>query len=245
MPSSSGPLHRVNRHSDRALHRQISDHLGERVASASPGERLPSEAELAVQYDVNRLTIRRALTDLVRRGLVETVQGKGTFVGDPPLRYEVAAGRDASFTNGMRATGHDVSTALLKVRQDDDPEVAQRLGTRGSVRRFDLLRRVDGQPWSLTATWLHPRFRRIDEHWTGETSLYDVLHSRYGVRMLREDRSFTAVPADGADSEHLLVPLAAPVLVVRGRNVDEQGRAAALVQHRFRGDRVQFSVQLS
>lgn len=237
----------LNRHSDRPLYRQITDDLSRQVGTEfAPGDRLPSEGDLARRYDVNRLTVRQALVELTRRGLVETVHGKGTFVAAPAIRYEVSAGRDASFTNAMRARNYEVETRLLMVRTEDDPAVLRELRTRGTVRRFDLLRLVDGQPWSVTATWLPlSRFRKIEEHWTGRESLYDVLAAHYGVRMVRAGRSFAAVPAEAPDSEQLLVPVATPILVVRGLNVDDAGRPVALVEHRFRGDRVQFSVDLS
>ncbi|WP_250448164.1 GntR family transcriptional regulator [Actinotalea sp. C106] len=236
----------LNRHSTRPLYQQIVDDLETRTADLDPGERLPSEGELAREYDVNRLTVRQALAELTRRGVVETVHGRGTFVAAPTLRYRVAAGRDASFTHAMRERGHAVATTLLKVRTEEDPAVARELRTRGTVRRLDLLRTVDGQPWSVTATWLPVgRLRGIEDHWSGDSSLYDVLLEHHGVRMRRAGRTFAAAPATGQDSEHLLVPVGAPVLLVRGLNVDEKGRPVAVVEHRFRGDRVEFGVDLA
>lgn len=237
----------LNRHSTRPLYQQIVDHLVARLGALAPGDRLPSEAELSREFDVNRLTVRQAVSELTRRGLVETVHGRGTFVAVPTLRYTVAAGRDASFTRAMRERGHEVTTALLKVRTVDDPEVRRELRTRGAVRRLDLLRTVDGQPWSVTATWLPVgRLRGIEQHWDGGASLHEVLRERHGIRMVRASRTFAAGHADGQDSEQLMVPVGSPVLVARGLNVDDTtGTPVALVEHRYRGDRVEFQVDLT
>ena len=80
----------INRYADRPIYRQLSDLLEARLAEAAkPGDRLPSEAELSHEYDVNRLTVRRALSELNQRGLIETVHGKGSFVA-PPSRVTSA-----------------------------------------------------------------------------------------------------------------------------------------------------------
>jgi GntR family transcriptional regulator len=236
----------LNRHAAAALHRQLGDHLEARLRDEfRPGDRLPSEAELAGEYDVNRLTVRQALADLGRRGLVEAFQGRGTFVARPPVRYEVAAGRDASFTRTMKREGRDVTLRFLRLTEDDTPEIMRELRTRRPTRRYHLLRLVDGSPWSLTSTWIATtRFKNLDRHWDGETSLFDALEQHYGIRTVRAGRSFAAVPADAVDAEHLSVPVGSPVLVARGLNVTEQGEAVAVVEHHFRGDRVQFTVDL-
>jgi phosphonate metabolism transcriptional regulator PhnF len=236
----------LNRFSERPLYRQLSDELEARVAEQyTPGDRLPSEQELAAEFDVNRLTVRQALAELTLRGLVQTVQGKGSFVSAPPLRYDVSGSSDASFSHMMEARGHRVEVRRLRVTTDDDPAVLRALRTRRPVRRFELIRLVDELPWSLTTTCLAAtRFRNLDRHWSGETSLYDALDQHYGIRMVRAERSFSAVPADAVDAEHLAIPLGFPVLDVRGLDVDESGRPVAVVHHRFRGDRAQFTVEM-
>jgi GntR family transcriptional regulator len=236
----------LNRHTAVALHRQLGEHLEARLGDEfPPGERLPSESELAREYDVNRLTVRQALADLGRRGLVEASQGRGTFVAHPPVRYEVAAGSDASFSRTMESAGHEVALRFLRLTEDDDAEIMRELRTRRPTRRYHLLRLVDGSPWSLTSTWIAAtRFKNLDRHWDGETSLFETLEQHYGIRTVRAGRSFAAVPADVVDAEHLSLPVGSPVLVARGLNVSEQGDPVAIVEHHFRGDRVQFTVDL-
>ncbi len=60
----------------------VADHIARRIAAGElqPGERLTPERELAVEYGVAYLTVRRAMKELRERGLILTVQGKGTFV---------------------------------------------------------------------------------------------------------------------------------------------------------------------
>jgi DNA-binding GntR family transcriptional regulator len=62
--------------------------------------------------------------------------------------------------------------------------------------------------------------------------------------MQRANRTFAAGLAEPAEAEALQLRIGAAVLEMRGLNVDQNGKPIALVQHRFRGDRVQFTVDL-
>ncbi len=236
----------INRYADRPIYRQLSDLLEARlVGEAQPGDRLPSEAELSQQFDVNRLTVRRALNELNQRGLIETVHGKGSFVAPPVVRYDVSAGRDASFTRSMRELGHQVGIQLLSTDSVTAPELQGELRTSGTVLVCTTVRLVDDQPWSLSVTSIGAeRFPGLAKQWKGETSLFDFLLDTHGVRMRRAYRTFTAGLAEPGEAGHLQVRVGAPVLEMRGLNVDQDGNPVALVQHRFRGDRVQFTVDL-
>ncbi|GAA1265173.1 GntR family transcriptional regulator [Pseudonocardia aurantiaca] len=228
------------------LYGQIAQDLEGRLGDDyEPGDRLPSVAELAERYEVNRLTVHEALGVLVRRGLVTTVKGKGSFVALPIIRWDVRAGQDASLTQAMGERGHAVENRVLGVVEDDDPELREQLGATRALLRFESVRYVDDEPWSMTSTWFDPdRFPRLDELWVDRSSLHLVLKQEYGVRMRRSTRTFAALAADATEGQILRVPVASPILQARGLNVDEQGRPVAAVEHRFRGDRIQFSVEL-
>jgi DNA-binding GntR family transcriptional regulator len=236
----------INRYADRPIYRQLSDLLEARlVDEARPGDRLPSEAELAQQFDVNRLTVRRALNELNQRGLIETVHGKGSFVASPRVRYNVSAGRDASFTHSMHELGHQVSIRVLSAEIVEHSEWQAELCTDGAVLVCKTLRLVDGEPWSLSLTSIGAeRFPGLAEQWTGETSLFDYLLEHHGVRMKRAYRVFAAGMAEPAEAEHLQLRIGAAILEMGGLNVDQEGKPVAGVQHRYRGDRVQFTVDL-
>jgi DNA-binding GntR family transcriptional regulator len=64
----------------------FADHIAARIAAGDlrPGARLPSERELADEYGIAYMTVRRGTQELRDRGLILTVHGKGTFVADPP-----------------------------------------------------------------------------------------------------------------------------------------------------------------
>jgi DNA-binding GntR family transcriptional regulator len=236
----------LNRHSSVPLYRQVADMIERAIAAGelAPGDRLPVESRLAEQHGVNRLTVRQALADLSARGLIHTVHGRGSFVSHAPIRHTISGDREASLTRAMRDSGHEVRQQLLRAQRDDDDDARRALRTRGHLRRFDLLRFVDEVPWTVTRMWLSERrFRTLDQHWGGDSSLYEALDEHYGIRMRRAHRTIWSEPAGPVDGEHLLVPVGAPLLVMAGLNVTADGDPVAVVEHRGRGDRVQFTVR--
>jgi DNA-binding GntR family transcriptional regulator len=95
--------------------RQIKD------GPLSPGDALPSETALAATYGVSRLTVRRALADLARAGVVRTEHGVGSFVASQPLRHRIDDGQ-VSLLESMANRGHTVRQVVLDVRQVDHPD---------------------------------------------------------------------------------------------------------------------------
>lgn len=236
----------LDRSSGLPLYGQIAQHLEHQLDSLPPGSRLPSDSALAETYGVNRLTVQEAIGLLVRRGLLTRMKGKGTFVAKPFIRWDVRAGQDASLTAAMAGRGHRVENRLLDVLEDDDPDMTELLGASERLHRFVMVRFVDDDPWSLSSTWIDPaRFPDVATLWGDRSSLHALFLSAYGIRMSRATRTFAALPADDSDARLLHVPVASPILRVRGANVDDAGDPVAAVEHRFRGDRIQFSVDLA
>lgn len=66
------------------VYMQVANHIAARIEAGDlrPGARLPAERDLAVEYGVAYLTVRRAAQELRERGLIVTVMGRGTFVAE-------------------------------------------------------------------------------------------------------------------------------------------------------------------
>ncbi|TFV33379.1 GntR family transcriptional regulator [Streptomyces sp. T1317-0309] len=73
----------------------VADHIEARIRTGDlqPGARLPAERDLAQEYGVAYLTVRRAAQVLRERGLIVTVHGRGTYVSEPvPPRGDTGQG---------------------------------------------------------------------------------------------------------------------------------------------------------
>jgi len=150
-----------------AKYRQIADNLREQISSGTlrPGDRLPTEPQLATAYDASRSTIRLAIGMLSTNGLVETRQGMGTFVRQPAEPWIVVLTGEEDWQGGEHAdaalqptgelTARPVTARFLAETAKADAEVAAALkvaeGTQVVVRRSHL--HLDQEPWSLVASY--------------------------------------------------------------------------------------------
>ena len=147
----------IDHASPTPFYTQIQDALLEQIRSGTlaPGVRIPSETKLADQFSVSRMTARKAIDGLVSRGLLFRQQGKGTFVAQHVVSYNLST--LLSFSATMRALGYAVTTQVLN--QEVIPAtaaVAERLqlapGT--PVVLVRRLRLVDNQPAAIHSSFL-------------------------------------------------------------------------------------------
>lgn len=238
-------LYAVERDSGIALYVQIAKQLEQEVLSRyAPGDGLPSEAELAQRFGVNRHTLRRAVDELVDAGLLERRHGLGIFVLDTQLDYQI--GQATRFTENLAALGFMTENCILRKQTlGAIPRVAQHLGIQegDAVHWIDTLRLVDERPMCLISHFI-PAERFPDLLGRFESgSLHGLLESAYGCRIRRTESLVTAVLPQGDDARVLSMPQNRPVLRVKSVNVDE--RAGTPVEYaitRFRADRIQLRI---
>eukprot|EP01037_Dinobryon_pediforme_P010972 gene10972-11053_t len=139
----------ANREPGVSLWRQITRALEDEIASGdlAPGSRLPTEAQMAARFAVNRHTVRRALEELQRNGLVRVEQGRGSFVAEDVLDYAVSS--RTRFSEWIRKHNKEPSGRLLELRElPAEQSIATELGLRAGARvvMLERLGLADGRP---------------------------------------------------------------------------------------------------
>ncbi|WP_344909998.1 winged helix-turn-helix domain-containing protein [Amphibacillus indicireducens] len=104
---------------------QIIDDIMEQILSKTlrPGEKLPSENELADHYRVPRMTVRSALVKLEERGLVYTIQGKGRYLREKSKQIQLHLTGHSSFTDKMNQLGYHLLVNLFHSYLTVQPQV--------------------------------------------------------------------------------------------------------------------------
>ena len=207
--------------------------------------RFPSEAELQQQFKVSRMTIRRALSELVQEGFLVREQGRGSFVVRPrvqdQLRYLT------SFTEDMRLRGLPTGSRILDFRLVHDPEVAKAMGIPESEELVQLrrLRLVRDEPVAIQNAFIRHRFcPGLVERGLMEGSLYATLERGYGLKLGRAIQTVEAKPADEYEARLLGIELGQPVLLLERLTFLKGGEPVEYVRSAYRGDRYRFTVEL-
>ena len=189
-----------------------------------PDQRLPSEREFCDQLGVSRITVRQALSELTRDGLVRSVPGKGTFVAK---KQEGEFHPLLSFSQSVRDMGQVPSSRIInKTLVPASKRLARELKipTDAEVVLIERLRLVDGEPCALQTAYLPsdlcPNLLEQDLEWA---SLYAVLRSQYGLVPVRAINSFEARLAEPEEREYLGLPTPSAVLVMRQTSHLENG----------------------
>lgn len=240
-------LRKMNDHfEDMPLYKHIGFLLADQITRQhKPGDILPSEVELAKQYKVNRHTLRRAIEELVNEGMVGKLQGRGTVVQQRLINYSIHSG--TRFTETLKENGREAESIVLrKVGIPAQNEVAEllRIEENEPVALIEVLRKMDGVPFSVTSHYL-PLERVFDViRIYGEGSLHQFLYDRYGIRMTRTLSMIRAILPDQKDMKALTILGNSPILLVKSINVDkETGVPVELAVSRFRGTSIQLTVE--
>jgi len=194
-----------------------------------PGDLLPSYTDLADQAGVSLITVRRALDELERAGLVRRHQGLGTFVARPRIVTEPAkAGSLLGTLTEGGASAVQLATRLLGLRQGEpSPDLRQalRLAEPDLVWHLRRLRLLDGEPAVLESSVipvaLTPGLDALIGHLDG--SLYDLLASEYGLTDRYEEQYLEVIAPTQEEARLLKLAARAQVVRIRGLSIDTAG----------------------
>ncbi len=230
------------------LYSQIRQDLLERInkGELKPGDFIPSEKEIASRLSVSRMTARQALKSLCSLGVAYSVRGKGTFVSG--MKFAKNIRKVQSFTDEMKSLGHQPSSRVLKVEDVPAPsEVASNLslGTGELVFHLRRLRLADSVPMGIEDAYmpLGP-YPELLASYEPQSSLYDFLWERYGLRIILADETIEASLSSHEESRLLRIPKRSPVFLFTRISYIRAHQAVEYVKSTYRADRYKIVNQL-
>jgi GntR family transcriptional regulator len=205
---------------------------------------LPPERDLADLAEVSRVTVRKAVAQLVEDGLVDQRRGAGSFVRARGPKLEQSLSSLISFTENMLARGR-VSTSEVLLRglfaPNPDESMALGLGMTDRVSRLERLRSADGMPMAVERSSLPEDILPDPEQ--VETSLYQYLRS-HGRAPTRAIQRVSAINLRPRDAGLLNMPEGAAVLLIDRTAYLPSGRPIEFTTGIYRSDIYDFIAEL-
>lgn len=231
---------------DKPLYLQLVDTLEIIIRdNMEPNEKLFSERELTQVYGVSRITVRLALQELEKRGLVYKKHGKGTYVSEIS-NSAVDLSQAYSFTEQMRRIGKIPSTKILSFSTILVTDfIAQQLQISLGNQVFELerLRLADGIPMMLERTYVPVEiFPQLSKERLEELPLYEIFFEDYGQQIRLAEEEFYASIALDNEANLLRIPNSSPVLHLIRKTYNDRNRLIEFTFSIARGDQFRYKV---
>jgi len=204
------------------LYEQIHEDMLNKVAKQvwKPGQRIPSEMELCEIYGVSRITIRKAIEDMVRSGHLTRYRGKGTFVQAELIENRLS--KFYSFSETLKSKGiHELAEILAFDVVGADDHLTNILDLKAAypderhfVYKITRLRSVDESPYAVESSYI-PKSLLPDltEVHVRENGLYNAMRL-CGVMPDKAKETFQAVASRGLEAKLLQQNVAAPAMAI-------------------------------
>ncbi|MFV0463616.1 MAG: GntR family transcriptional regulator [Nostocoides sp.] len=233
----------IDRASPVPLYHQLAQQLTAAIedGTLNPGDPFENELALAGRLDLSRPTVRRAIAELVDRGLLVRRRGIGTTVAS-----QVIHRRDelTSLYEDMARRGQKPKTRVLSFETAVvHPPAAAMLDLDAGTPLVAVVRlRLAGEtPTALMHNWLHPKFADLTEGDLEQHSLYALLRAR-GTRPVIAHQTIGARRPTAYERKQLGLSAGDPLLTMKRRAYDADGAAVEFGDHCYRYDQYAFDV---
>jgi GntR family transcriptional regulator len=221
---------------------RVRRHLLKVIENAGPGTGLASERDLATELGVSRPTVRAAIDELTRTGLLVRQRGRGTFTSPQKVTQELATvlavpPAEGHWTSRVVAFGSAPASRSLAADLEREP------GT--PVLRVTRVRHVDDEPIAIEQLALPaslvPGLSPADLE-TG--NFYRLLRERFGIAVQDAVQTIEPAVTNPEQAELLEIAVYAPILHIERQTRDTTGRVVELTRSVYRGDRYRITSKL-
>ncbi|MGH3445297.1 MAG: GntR family transcriptional regulator [Nocardioidaceae bacterium] len=242
-----GTLPDLDGEGDEPSHVRITRWLAALIGRAClvPGDRLPTEGDLAAALGVSRMTLRQALGALEGRGLVVRKRGRsgGTFVSRPRVECDLTG--LPGFTEQMRRANVRPGARVIGAQLvPADPRVSAALDLARGGRVFQVVRvrSANREPLALEETYLAERdFPGLTDHRLGG-SLYSLMRRAYGLVPVTAQEWLEPVVADEQQAKLLETEPGSALMLVTRTACTDSGRPIEHAYDRYRADRTRIGL---
>ena len=229
------------------LHTQIREIIRRRVLDGTyaPHSQMPSESQMMEAFSVSRITIRQALGDLQKEGLIFKVPGKGSFVAKPKAFQNLS--RLQGFGEAMGPSGYETFSQVLSTRQVPASDVVARrlqLAVGEPVHEIQRLRYLNREPISADQSYFPLAIgERLMHEDPATRDIFVILENDFALHLTHADVQIEAISADDFLARQLRIAESSPLLrIERLTYADERPIDFEFLY--YRGDAFQYRLRI-
>ena len=229
------------------LHTQIREIIRRRVLDGTyaPHSQMPSESQMMEAFSVSRITIRQALGDLQKEGLIFKVPGKGSFVAKPKAFQNLS--RLQGFGEAMGPSGYETFSQVLSTRQVPASDVVARrlqLSIGEPVHEIQRLRYLNREPISVDQSYFPLAIgERLTHEDLATRDIFVILENDFGLHLTHADVQIEAISADEFLARQLRIAESSPLLRIE-RLTYADDRPIDFEFLYYRGDAFQYRLRI-
>lgn len=240
----------IDKNSQIPLHTQLAALLKAQIAAGvfAPNTSLPSEREMCEQYNISRTTVREAIHQIEKEGLIEKIAGKGIYVTEPQQKMAIHVSLKG-FTSDVKREGGFPSSNLVSANVISviPREIFENMNLEKNdeVVKIIRLRCNNGIPVAMHTVYLNHRLcPGFLDHNLSQVSLFNVLTDQYGINLAKAQEQIYAGLAN--QEELKMLSLAYPAAVLRSERTTftETGEVIEFSQGTYCGESYRMIVDL-
>lgn len=233
--------------SAKPLYHQLKEVIVQKIQNGDYpfGHRLPGERQLAEIYNVSRITIRQAISELVTEGFLTRQHGKGTFVADRKIVHNL--GRLTGVVEDLALQNYKVDvTVLSKKIENASSEVRKHICLENETIVFGITRllRTNNTPLAINYSYVPENIGYLVTTFNLEHDILFEMLERYGYKISHAAQYIGADKVSASEAKLLDYKAGAPALVVKQIIYVESGQPIMFAKNVFRPDKYEYQIDL-
>lgn len=226
------------------LYIQLKKEIEEKIIRGKFKDRIPSEREIMDEYYVSRSTVRQAIDELVKEGILEKRPGKGTFVSRKHINDWL--GSLSSTTETIQRMGMEPGAALVETKIVSLSEQLQDITGLNEAYFIKRIRYANNIPIGIESHYYPISLgKKIIGFDLNKVTLYDLLENHFGIHTLQADQVIRADKVSEEDAKLLRIDTDDSILIADRKLLDIEGNFVEFEHARYRADMYSFRIKLS
>ncbi len=249
---SSSAEHIIDRDSYTPIYIQLKEYIKNQISNKRflPDQRIPSENELSMQHQISRMTVRQAIKELEREGLIYIRKGEGTFV-KKTSNTQMLIKLDG-FSTEMRKLGYRVFSRVLDATETgyhtkyETAYEGLREDRSKQIVCLKRLRFLEESPFAIETSYLHTQtgtnlLKIIHDK---EFSIYRYFEEKLSINLARAEHTIEPILADKTIAELLSVQEGSPLLFIRGTTYSSKGYPVEYIEGIYKGNQYRLEIEI-